>query len=153
MNKVIWLDLEETIINNWNDGLFTYHTHQLKQWLKKQDVTSVNIFSFAIYDVKDKAHFLSSGMKTSIEQALGVIIDEVPSVADIQAQVYKYESVKYDSLYEFIQLNGKQWGFIKFCQLSPDQHNILIDDAVLTCTFINDKTQQKTQLINVFDIY
>lgn len=149
----VWIDLEETIINNWNDGLFIYHVDTIRTWCKYHKLENINIYSFAIYDDKDKEHFFSSGMKASIELALDCSILEYPSIAEIQHVVSKYEGIKYDSRFEFMQLNGKHWSFIKYCMLAHQgKHNVLIDDAIPTWTICDNKTNTSIDLINIVDL-
>ena len=127
---IVWLDLEETCINNWFDGLLV-NTSRLKHWLDARNVTELRIWSYAIYDQKDKDYFVSSGMKQMLETALGRPILEWPSVDEMRKEVEKYEGIIYESRTEFMQLHGKAWSFIKYCLSTQRvEECFLIDDAV-----------------------
>ncbi len=130
----VWLDLEDTIITNWNEGLLL-NPGKIKNWLDERDIKELRIWSFAIWDDKDKAHFVRSGMKRMIETALERPILEWPSVKEMQTLVEYYEGIIYDSRTEFMQLNSKKWSFIKYC-LGHKKHTtcVLIDDAVPNMT-------------------
>lgn len=148
----IWLDLEETIINNWNDGLLI-NVSRIKKWLADNNISNIHIWSFAIWNDSDQLDFVDSGMKDSIERALDCKILTYMSVAQMEQAVYEYERFRYDSQSEFMQLNGKRWSFIKYCLLKhPTKKCILIDDAVPTLEMKVKKTQGEIHLINIDDI-
>ena len=149
----IWLDLEETIINNWYDGLLI-RPGKIKHWLKSTyNVDEINIWSFAIWDENDKKEFVSSGMKEAIEKALECRIIDFPSVEEMQYKIEEYEGIKYDSRGEFMQLNQKRWSFMKYCLgYEPNTRCVLLDDAVPSWELIDWKTKTVVHLINVTDI-
>ena len=148
----VWLDLEQTIINNWQEGLLINST-AIRRWLNQHEVGDIHIWSFAIYNDKDLKDFVQSGMKEAIERILNRKILSHPSVEQMQQMVYKYERIKYDHWSEFTALNGKQWSFIKFCLGEhPDKKCVLIDDVVPSLEIKNVKTGGEIILINVNDI-
>jgi hypothetical protein len=148
----VWLDLEETIINSWHEGLLM-NVDKIKKQLELLNVTTVNIWSFAIWDKDDHTEFVKSGMKESIERALNVTINEWLCVDDIQKVVQKYENIVYESRSDFTLLNGKHWSFIKYCLYKQRGHqNILIDDVVGNWLLSDADTNTIVQLINIKDI-
>ncbi len=148
----VWLDLEETIINNWNDGLFLGHVHKIKKWLDDNEIKEINIWSFAIWNDKDILDF-ESHLKKQIELALGRPIVLYPSVEQMQKLVYQYEHTEYDSVWEFMQLNRKNWSFIKYCLgHHKDCKCILIDDAVPNQTLVDHDINLTIRLINVLSL-
>jgi len=56
----VWLDLEDTIITNWNEALLT-NNGKIKKWLDERDVKELRIWSFAIQNNNDKERFVRSG--------------------------------------------------------------------------------------------
>lgn len=47
----VFLDLEETVITNWYDFVLIYNNCSLiKQFLRKNKIRSINIYSFTIYN-------------------------------------------------------------------------------------------------------
>ena len=63
MDKIIWLDLEETIISSWADFLsFSYNCiineKKIRKFLRDNNIKEVNVFSFAIWNDKDKEVFV-----------------------------------------------------------------------------------------------
>jgi hypothetical protein len=147
----IWLDLEETIINNWDDGLFI-NIIKIRKWLDKLGVDEINIWSFAIWNDKDINTF-EEQLKDNIEVIFNRRIVDYPSVEAMRAYVYGYERIHYDSQQEFMNLNGKRWSFIKYCMAYQiGQHSILLDDAVPNIDVYDRKTKTNIQLYNVVDI-
>ena len=125
----IWLDLEETIIDNWNDGYFLSKVTKIKNWLNTKQIVDINIWSYAIWDEDDKLYF-QKFYKIPIEDCLGYKIIEYPSVKDVQNFVYDYEKIRYESRTEFMTFNGKFLSFMKYGMTLKDKHIVLIDDAV-----------------------
>jgi hypothetical protein len=150
MVKKVFLDLEETIINSWNDKLFLHHVDKIRKWLDKNEIKEIHIWSFAIWDESDKQHFVTSRLMEDIETALGRPIISYYSVEEMQTKVEYYEGMIYDCRTEFMQINGKRWSFIKYCLGShKDCECILIDDAVPNQTLIDHDKNLTIQLINV----
>ena len=152
MTKHLWLDLEETIIDSWSSGLLI-NPHKIRKWLDQNDIDDIHIWSFAIWDDKDKNEFVTSGMKESIECVLRRQILSSLSVIEMHKLVYQYEKVRYDGTTDFMSLNGKHWSFIKYCMGHHiGEHCILIDDCVPSWTLNDNKTGTIVELINVRDI-
>lgn len=150
----VWLDLEDTIINSWSDGLLINY-EKIKTWLDTNNIGNINIWSFAIWDDTDIEYFETSGMKACIERVLDRKILAYPSVEMMQKFVFTYESIHYSSREEFMQLNSKKWSFIKTIlgrYNNGPQHVVLIDDAVPTMDIIDHNNDVKIQLINIVDI-
>ena len=146
----IWIDLEETLINNWDDKYFLQSTRAIRKWLSEvQGLTEINIWSFAIWDNTDIQHFEKSGLKKDIEEVLRFPIAQYPSVDEIQKMVYSYDKYKYNSRNEFMQLNGKMWPFMKFALQYKNTRFVLIDDAVPNMTVNEEDNNASIQFINV----
>lgn len=147
MKKSIWLDLEETVINNWYDGMPIIETWKVKKWLQENTRSpNVNIFSYAIYDESDKSEFVFK-YKSWLEQELEIIIDEFPSVED----VIKSDNAYYETTFDFTSTNPKWIGFQKYVidlELT-DTHFILIDDCVPNLTMHFKDSGNIIEMINV----
>jgi hypothetical protein len=148
----VFLDLEGTIIDGWNSGLLI-NPNKIKIWLDSNNIGDIHIFSFALYNNKDLVEFVDSGMKNSIERALNRRILTWPSVEDIQKVVYDYEHVRYENVYEFSQINGKHWAFIKFILGQQEEGEfVLIDDTIPSLEIKDNKGNKVIRLINIVDI-
>ena len=148
----VWLDLEDTIITNWDDGILL-NPNKIKNWLDKNHIEDIDIWSFAIWNQQDKDFFVSSNMKTTIENALKRRINDFLSVEDMQSLIFDYERITYFSREEFMQLNSKKWSFIKYCLGYQMGHTCyLIDDAVPNQTIIDHNTNTTIHLVNIISI-
>ena len=154
--KHLFLDLEGTIINSWGNPAII-HAETIKKWIAKEDLPkSVRIFSFAVVNEKDIAHFLhQTTMKGAIEHHLGVHVYDVLSVELIRHTIERDRSFRYDTTYEFMQFEGKAGAFIKFCcamrTILSDAHPtfILLDDAVDHQTIIMHDRSMTIELVPV----
>lgn len=151
-NQIVFLDLEETIIDSWANGILV-NAGRIKKWLDKNHLGGIHIWSFAIYDDKDQHEFETSGMKTSIEHVLGREILSSLSIVDMSKLVYQYEKLRYDNRSDFMQMNGKHWSFIKYCMGHQIGNKcILIDDCVPDWVLSDNNTGTIVELINVRNI-
>jgi hypothetical protein len=149
MNTEIWLDLEETVIYSWNDAWFTGHCPKIKSWLDFHNPTEINIWSFAIWSQEDRDYFVNSGLKEEITKELGYRISKYPDIPTMMEWIYAYEKIKYENLYEFAQLNGKAWSFIKYAMTRQNVKMFLVDDAVPTMELKLPEQNVEIYLLNV----
>ena len=125
----VFLDLEETIITNWDEGLLI-NTQVVNQWLKDVGVTDVRIFSFAIWDEKDKFHF-EGVMRPTLERALEVNIVEWLSVQEMMQLSKQFSGLQWLDVTDFVQLRGKHGAFFDVCKVRENNCTcILLDDAI-----------------------
>lgn len=141
----LFLDLEDTIITNWQEGTLI-NMAAIREWIGKMfetDEVEVRIFSFAIWSDEDKARF-ENEMKEPIERALNVEIKEWLSILEMQAIVQEWLGLRYLDKVDFMSLNGKHGAFEKVC-LARERNCecVLIDDAVPHRT-IHDHTRNLT---------
>lgn len=151
-NIKVFLDLEDTIINSWlNPTLINVGV--IRTWIDSMvetDDVEISIFSFAIWDDKDKVDFVGTGVKASIEKALNVKVVEWLSVAEMQQIIETWSGFRYTDRTDFMQLHGKHDAFIKVC-LARDEKNtcVLIDDAVPHRTTFDHERQLTIELMPV----
>ena len=55
---ILFLDLEDTIIESWNDP-FLINVEKIKEWLKCHSFKEIRLFSFAVHDNRDITIFNS----------------------------------------------------------------------------------------------
>ncbi len=130
--RAIYLDLEETIINNWYDGLILgSNVNRICNTIKErlQPFDSMHIWSFAIYNEEEVKEF-NWRLRPELEIVMRCKFDTIFSVDSIRELVKEYENINYDSRAEFMQLNNKFYSFIKYCQLYKNFHMVLFDDCV-----------------------
>jgi hypothetical protein len=164
MEYKMFLDLEQTIIDNWQDA-YLYLPFRVRAWLDRMlneqtafNLRPVGIFSFAIYNDKDKATF-EDEMKHALELGLSIKITEWPSVEEMARTSQLYTGTKWCGgkemstldLIDFIQIRGKVGAFEDWCMAQPgnDITYILLDDVVPNKTVIDHKRNIKIEYINV----
>lgn len=150
MKTHFWLDLEETIINSWDDPRLC-NVSKLKKLLSENSVNQVSIFSFAIWNQKDKKEFFNN-LKEPIERALDVNISVVPTQEEILKDVVKFTGCKWE-LHELSSVWGKHRSFFDFCQFNfSNAKCVLVDDAVPNMVLVNKDKNLTMELINVTKI-
>lgn len=134
MNKMMFLDLEETIIRSWHNPTLC-NVDYLRYLLNIEKVTEVHIFSFAIWNQADKDHF-SQQLKPHIEQALGVRIRSWVSVSEINKVIRQFTSTVLED-WELADVWGKLRAFQDYCRAQyKGMECVLIDDVVPNSAFI-----------------
>lgn len=124
----VFLDLEGTVINNWDDALLLNKCLDIRSWLKCNRVKEVAIFSAAIWNEADKQRF-EKVIKPFLEDALDVKIMEWPSMEDVWKST-TWKGVGFENVCEMISLIGKKRMFEDWClEKERGNHSILIDDS------------------------
>lgn len=115
----VWIDLEDTVITSWAEQrLMPRKISKIRKWLRANKIREVRIWSFAIYNQADMQEF-EAVLRDELSVALDCIITQWPSVQHMQQHVYEYEHIQYDSMFEFMQLNGKAFSFITLIDSAP----------------------------------
>lgn len=153
MKQHIFLDLEETIINTW-DNPFLMNVENIRAFISQRGAELVHIFSFAVWDENDQDVFDSHPlMKDAIAEALDVEIGDVPSLRDVQRSFANIHRLVFKDKSDFLDLTSKELGFIAFCRdRFSDAHCILIDDKVEEMTIDVPGKNLKIELFNVANI-
>lgn len=141
ITRKVFLDLEETIIESWDNPIIMNHK-KISKFLRNLDITHVGIFSFAIWNDEDKVNFERFEIKQMIEQSLQVFVGKVLTVPEMADEVFWKQGTVIEPM-EFIQLWGKQRAFLDWAMMQPrfdegEQEFILIDDVVSNVTLIDD---------------
>jgi hypothetical protein len=133
MNKILFLDLEETIIHSWYDPTLC-NVDFVKKIIDTEKADEVHIFSYAISNQFDKDHF-ATNLKPFLESVLNVKIRSWMSIRDLNKILRKFSSVAVDDS-ELIDLWGKLRGFQDYCRSEyKNAECILVDDVVPNSTW------------------
>lgn len=153
----IFLDLEETIITSFGEGLLCnlstvksfVDRFASKNWDNNINGTpEVSIFSFAIWNSKDRDDF-ELNIKENIERSLGVRVLDVPTVDDMVKSVKKHTKSHF-SVHEIISVWGKHRTFFDWCKFEEDTNCVLLDDVVPNLLLIDGDTGLSTETVNLF---
>lgn len=143
----VWLDLEQTIIAIWQEPELC-NVPQIRSFLQRQNVKSVNIFSFAVWNDADREVF-NRTMRDGIAQALGVKINLVPTLAEVMKTIF-HKSGNLFEPHEFCSVWGKTKAFHDYIYLSGQKgSHTLIDDMVQNMTIQYEDENYCMRFVNV----
>lgn len=133
MNKMLFLDLEETIIISWYNHTLC-NVDFIKDIIKAEGVEEIHIFSFAIANQFDQDVF-STQLKPFLESVLNVKIRSWPSIARINKVLRSFTGVVMED-YEMPNIFGKFRAFQEYCRAEyKNTKCILVDDVTPNSTF------------------
>lgn len=156
----LYLDLEETVISSWQDQVLV-KTHKLETLLAANpdlDRTDVRVFSFAIYNQKDKDEF-ARDIKPMLERRFGITITAWPSVAEMAEADQLLTGCRWldaDTMgglgiTEFICLRGKAGAFENYVWYhgTDGERYMLLDDVVAQRVIYDRKRDIQIDFVNV----
>lgn len=149
IRKHVFLDLEGTVITLIDDPVLG-NISKVKEWLDKEDVMAVGIFSFAIDNNEERNTFMKSWTRRTLDEVLGTIIGNVVTTEDACRAARQVHKVSFEALWEFKQLWGKERGFIDFARNKfKDAEVVLLDDMVPNMTMIMPDLNLTIRMVNV----
>ncbi len=140
MNRpTIFLDLEQTIIDDWFSGNGINHgiIRGIFDTLgfEKNEVVDVEIFSWAIENMDDVEHFVFF-MANRLEFEFNIRIVRIHTVQDVlrEAGLFMNRFLDLDDQL----LLGKERIFLEFCRATQRRDIALIDDVASNLTLTNE---------------
>jgi len=146
----IFLDLEETVITSWAEGLLC-NSSRVRDFLAENDAKSFTVFSFAVWNDKDKQDF-EKLHRRGLERALDCRVAACPSVEDFMRADTALTGVHFDSLTDFISIRGKVGSFTNWVRFNGISHAILVDDVVPNVDIVTRDSGDVIRFINVVDV-
>ena len=159
----LFLDLEDSVITPVMNGWFNtevINATKVKTFIAEFKPDYVNIFSFAIWNEKEKKQF-ELGAKPMLEQALGITLSYVPTVDDdILPSCLKVMGITSNTT-DFADMSafwGKQEAFRLnvrhiFKSGRVPVEVVLLDDAVFNENFEWPNLQVKGRVLNIDQLY
>ena len=147
----VFLDLEETVITSWDEGLLC-NASRVREFLAEQKATNFTVFSFAVWNDRDKADFERLHRRV-LERALDCTVLACPSVEDFMQADTELTGVQFDSVTDFIGIRGKVGAFTSWARFHELGNALLVDDVVPNLDVVNRDTGEVTRFINVKDIH
>ncbi|MCB1158878.1 MAG: hypothetical protein H7A25_26660 [Leptospiraceae bacterium] len=143
--KYLFLDLENTVIDSW-ENLIVLNNPKVQETIRSINPEKIGIYSFAIWDDKDKETFKTM-LFADITKTYNINIDlellfSVPDIIKISGFDPKMKPN------EFIKSYGKELSFIQFSKKKfggNGNETFLIDDLVED-TYIESKNIKITML-------
>ena len=144
----LFLDLEDTIITPVTNGWFNVdliNFDKINNFIKSNDVESINIFSFAIHNERE-LNLFNKHTRNWLEDCLKTKFKIVPTVdEDILVACCKQKNIA-PSTIDFSDMSdfwSKDLAFIlcikEWFKEQKNQNFVLLDDAVENCSFTWNK--------------
>ena len=143
----IFLDLEQTIITSWDEGLLCNAT-RVRDFLADQKTKTFTVFSFAVWNNKDQATF-EKIHRRPLERALDCRVKHCPSVEDFMKADTSLTGVHFNSVTDFVSIRGKVGAFTNWVRFNGIKHAILVDDVVPNVDIITRDNGDVIRFINV----
>lgn len=157
MKKVVFLDLEDTVIDEFNKVGFAQlvNTREVRAFLEAEAPDVVRLFSFALWNdhcIKQYEMFFQS----RLNNALGVEIDLNDTFTTEKLFLLcRRHGTYFDDQDECMLFHGKDYGFQHFVEMTPDFDDmelVLVDDAVETKTIHYPGRNLTIRFVNINDL-
>ena len=147
----IFLDLEETVIDNWDNGMLIRST-AVREFLMQHGAVNFTVFSFAVWNKADQATF-DRNHRLVLERALDARVKACPTVEDFMQAEMKVTGIRFDTITDFVATKGKTGAFTTWCNLHhPTENCLLLDDVVDNIDIINRDSNRIIRFVNVASI-
>ncbi len=157
MRKIVFLDLEDTVIDEFNKVGFAalVNIAEVKAFIETEAPAAVKLFSFALWNdhcVKQFGFFFEE----RLNRALGVKFD----LADVFTTeklflMCRRRGLIFEDQNECMLFHSKDYGFQRFIEMSPefdDCEVVLVDDAVESKTIHYPGRNLTIRMVNVTDL-
>jgi len=165
MSRLVLLDLEQTVIDSWENRVFLMHNLEA---IKSSGIltpdTTVGLMSWAIWDYND-SRIVIDELIPPLEEVLDIQIDRsLPmSMEEYAADILSYRKLRLsaEDMFDMFKKEEVLLSLARFCPKFSDLEIILIDDVAdhnltfnvpstkATVRFINIKQSSNTWLFNV----
>jgi hypothetical protein len=157
VERVLWLDLEDTVITPIVDGWNKFeiiNLEKIQRVIQEFEPVRVNVFSFAIWNTHQRSLF-DSHCRPHVEKALGVKFDLVPTVDDHIIPAACQVLLLSQSRVDFADASAfwsKQESFrllLRSQSQHSQSHHVLLDDAVESETFSFPRLKVSGHILNI----
>lgn len=134
MKRTLHLDLEDTIITSWGDGVNAglLNVGKIGRYIKIFQPDEIKVFSYAVWDDNDVGEF-ERVFKSRIERALDckIVMDDFFTVKRLEEEAKRRMGYIFESRHEAMIFFGKDYGFQWWVsKIIGEGHHTLIDDVV-----------------------
>jgi len=148
--RILFLDLEETVIDSFDEFKKFINIREVKSFIKINDFDEVRLYSFAIWNDDDVAK-TKNFFVPRLNKLLDIqICSDILRLSDIRSVVENGERMRFEFDHEFNLMFKKDLSFMKFVQHSmKDVDVVLLDDTVQNMTIVNKDTNVQIDMVNV----
>jgi hypothetical protein len=147
MKKILLLDLEETVIPEFGNFYVPDQWGRcIREFIKEGKFSEVRIYSWAIYNNKDKAEFETVSLSIGLE--LGTPFSHIYTIEEIIRDVRKYCGISLIDINDFFEFYTKERALFDLTLHGwlPNTHIVLLDDAVKEVVIESNKS--KVEIVN-----
>jgi len=151
VKKILFLDLEETVIDDFH-SMTPINIAKVRGFIKKEKFDEIRIFSFAIFEKNDVLRTQNT-IIPMLEALLECsIAKEIITVGDMVNVVRAAENLFFEFDFEFTQIFRKEGAFLKIAKHSLEGcEAVLLDDTVEPFTGHFSNNNVRVRMINVAD--
>jgi FMN phosphatase YigB (HAD superfamily) len=151
MDKVWVFDLEETVIQSWDNPVLC-NVDRVRTFIKDNNIKDVHIFSAAIWNEQDKHHF-EVKLKSFLENAFEINIVSWPSMEDAWKNSH-WHGTFFEGVCELLTLIGKKRLFEDWCMWNAlaGSHCVLLDDSFGNTVLTNYDTNIVIETVDVLKL-
>lgn len=142
-----FFDLEDTLIDSWASGLLV-HTSVVREFLQRYDIRGFHIFSFAVWNERDRATF-DQDLRQLLERTFQVQILTCPTLEDFREATLEQAQMAFSA-------SGycQQWGKVRAFQDYVRHHGfdgraVLVDEMVPTASTVERQSGHVIEYVNV----
>jgi hypothetical protein len=157
--NILFLDLEDTVIEPVPNGWANTHminTDKIEKFIVDKNITDLRIFSFAVWDQKQKSQF-EFWVQKAIERRFGMSFSQVPTIDDdILPACCKQKGlvVELTEFSDMVEFWGKDLSFIlcmkEWFKNNKEKHEVfLLDDSVNDMSFDLKQENIVGHIINI----
>lgn len=151
MNNILFLDLEETVIEEWGNP-FLINIPWLRKFIRKEEFTDFGIFSFAISNERDSRHF-HTRLKDGIQDSLGIEFnkDLVTTTQDMKSIIAKRRRIlpsKFSDQ-DFSDFFLKDTAFLEFASTFENTKLTLVDDTITDGEFVDTFRSNRVVFVDI----
>jgi len=157
MKKVVFLDLEDTVIDVFSRERFTHlmNIAPVRDFIAAQAPDAVRLFSFALWSDHCVEQFRRR-FEQPLNEALGTTLDMCDTfTTDKLFKLCRQKGLVFEDDNECMLFHGKDFGFQHFIELSPgfdDMEVVLVDDSVTSKTIQYPGRNLAIRMVNVNEL-
>lgn len=157
MRKILFLDLDDTVIDEFwrEDQAQLQNIAAVRAFIEAERPDAVQLFSFALGDDTSVQCF-KAAFEARLALALGITFDlENVFTTEKLFRLCRRHGTVYDSELECMLFHGKELGFQRFIEMSPEFSNtevVLVDDSVELKEIRFPRRNLTIRMVNVNDL-
>ena len=136
---MFFFDLEQTLMESWECPV-PMNKQLVDEWKENFSISEIFIFSFAIWDEKDKETF-NSQMKWRLEKFFGFTIVDVVTKDEVFQTIKNHRKIAMDE-HDFTDFFNKENSFLEWARIKFEDDKIFLFDDMVSNMSVTDSDKQ-----------